>query len=96
MITPKFNDVMSAVIDGDEAAVTQLLDLGWWVDKRSSVGYTPLMAAAMRRNTGIAQLLLSRGADPNARGPNGATGLSLARERNDSATVALLEQHGAH
>lgn len=95
VITPKFNDVMTAVIYDDEAAVKQLLDLGRWVDKPSSVGLTPLMAAAMRRNAGMVQLLLTRGADPNASGPDGVTALALARERKDSATAALLEQHGA-
>ena len=95
MITPKFNDVMTAVIYDDEAAVKQLLDLGRWVDKPSSVGYTPLMAAVMRRNAGMLQLLLSRGADPNASGPDGVTALALARERKDGAAASLLEQHGA-
>jgi hypothetical protein len=95
VITPKFNDVMTAVIYEDESAVRQLLDLGWWVDKPSSVGYTPLMAAVMRGNVRIVQLLLERGADPNARGPGGVTALALARERDDTASAALLEQHGA-
>ncbi|MBE0616275.1 MAG: RDD family protein [Burkholderiales bacterium] len=96
VISPKFNDVMTAVIYEDEPAVKQLLDLGWWVDKPSTVGFTPLMAAVMRRNTRIAQLLLARGADPNASGPEGVTPLSLARERDDSATTALLVRQGAH
>ena len=95
VISPKFNDVMTAVMYDDEAAVKQLLDLGRWVDKPSSVGYTPLMAAAMRRNAGMVQLLLSRGADPNASGPDGVTALALARERKDSAAASLLEQYGA-
>lgn len=95
VITPKFNDVMTAVIYEDEGALRQLLDLGWWVDKPSSVGYTPLMAAVMRGNQRIVQLLLERGADPNARGTGGVTALALARERDDTASAALLKQHGA-
>ena len=95
VITPKYNDVMTAVMVGDEGAVTQLLDLGWWVDKRSSHGFTPLMAAVMNRNARMVQTLLARGADPNAQGPGGVTALRLARERNDAVSAALLEQLGA-
>lgn len=94
-ISPKYNDVMTAVLYGDEAGVRQLLDLGRWVDKRSSIGYTPLMAAVMNRDARIVQLLLERGADPNAAGPGGTTALGLARDRNDSASAALLERRGA-
>jgi len=32
-VSPRFNDVMTAVIYADPGAVTQLLDLGRWVDK---------------------------------------------------------------
>jgi hypothetical protein len=94
-ITPKYNDVMTAVMYGDEGAVNQLLDLGWWVDKPSSTGLTPLMGAVMRRDTRIVQVLLVRGADPNAQAPGGVTPLMLARDRNDAATATLLEQRGA-
>jgi len=95
VITPKYNDVMTAVMYGDEDAVTQLLDLGWWVDKPSSIGLTPLMAAVMNRNAGMVQVLLGRGADPNAQAPGGVTALRLARDRNDAVTATLLEQRGA-
>ena len=95
VITPKYNDVMTAVMVGDEDAVTQLLDLGWWVDKPSSDGFTPLMAAVMNRNARMVQMLLARGANPNAQAPGGVTALRLARDRNDAATAAILEQLGA-
>ena len=95
VITPKYNDVITAVMVGDEDAVTQLLDLGWWVDKPSSDGFTPLMAAVMNRNARMAQMLLARGANPNAQAPGGVTALRLARDRNDAVTAAILEQLGA-
>ena len=89
VIRPKYNDVMTAVLRGDQDAVTQLLDLGWWVDKPGADGLTPLMAAVMNRDTRMAQLLLDHGAIPSAQA------LRLARERNDTDTIALLEQRGA-
>lgn len=95
VITPKYNDVMTAVMVGDEDAVNQLLDLGWWVDKPSSIGLTPLMAAVMNRDARMVRVLLARGADPNAQAPGGVTALRLARDRNDAVTAALLEQRGA-
>lgn len=95
VITPKYNDVMTAVMYGDEGAVNQLLDLGRWVDKPSSTGLTPLMGAVMNRDTRMVQVLLVRGADPNAQAPGGVTALRLARDRNDAATATLLEQRGA-
>jgi hypothetical protein len=96
VITPKYNDVMTAVSYGDEEAAKQLLDLGWWVDKRGSNGLTPLMEAVMNRDSRMVQVLLANGADPNASGPGGVTPLGLARDRNDTGTVVLLQQHGAH
>lgn len=88
-ITPKYNDVMTAVLRGDREAAKELLDLGWWVDKPSANGVTPLMAAVMNRDTQMVQLLLEHGAEPSARA------LRLARKNKDAATASLLEQKGA-
>lgn len=88
-ITPKYNDVMTAVLRGDREATKELLDLGWWVDKPSENAITPLMAAVMNRDTQMVQLLLEYGAEPTLQA------LSLARKNNDAATAALLEQKGA-
>lgn len=87
-ITPKYNDIMTAVLRGDREAAKELLDLGWWVDKPSD-GVTPLVAAVMNRDTQMVQLLLEYGAEPTSQA------LSLARKNNDAATAALLEQKGA-
>lgn len=88
-VTPKYNDVMTAVLRGDREAAKELLDLGWWVDKPSANGITPLMAAVMNRDTQMVQLLLDHGAEPSAQA------LRLARKNKDAATAALLEQKGA-
>jgi uncharacterized RDD family membrane protein YckC len=89
VIKPKYNDVMTAVLRGDGDAVKQLLDLGWWVDKPNSDGFTPLMAAITNRDTQMVQLLLDHGAVPSSQA------LKLAREKKDAATASLLEQRGA-
>lgn len=87
--TPKYNDVLTAVLRSDREAVKQLLDLGRWVDKPGSSGLTPLMAAVMNRDTQMVELLLDRGAVP------GPQALKLARKNKDDATVSLLERRGA-
>ena len=92
---PKFNDVMTAVLSSDPVAVTELLDMGRWVDKRDSNGLTPLMAAVQLRDAKVAQLLIRRGADVNARAGGGATPLAFARENGDAAMVELLQRSGA-
>jgi uncharacterized RDD family membrane protein YckC len=92
---PKFNDVMTAVLYRDAGAVSELLGLGKWPDKRDSRGATPLMAAAMLGDARIAELLLKGGANANASAPNGDTALSLAREGRHEAVVGLLQRSGA-
>ncbi len=89
IVTPKYNDVLTAVLRSDKDAVKQLLDLGRWVDKPGPSGLTPLMAAIMNRDTQMVELLLDRGAVP------GPQALKLARKNKDDATVSLLERRGA-
>jgi uncharacterized RDD family membrane protein YckC len=90
-VTPKFNDVMTAVLYRDREAVTQLLDLGRWPDKRDSNGLTPLMVAVIvGRDAGMVQLLLERGADPSLQAPGGAIALDLAREVGAGEIETLL------
>lgn len=88
-ITPKYNDIMTAVLRSDLEAAKQLLDLGWWADKPGESGITPLMAAVMNRDTRMVQLLLDYGAEPTLQV------LRLARRNKDDATASLLEQKGA-
>lgn len=87
IITPKYNDMLTAALRGDKDAVRQLLDLGRWVDKPGSSGLTPLMAGVMNRDAQMVQLLLEHGAEPSAQA------LDRARKNKDAAMVLLLEQH---
>jgi hypothetical protein len=87
---PKFNDVMTAVLYRDRQAVSELLDLGRWPDKRDSNGLTPLMMAVIGRDATMVRLLLDRGADPDLQAPGGAVALDLARELGDGEIESLL------
>ena len=94
VVTPKYNDVMTAVMYRDAAAITQLLDLGWWVDRRDTNGVTPLMAAAWNGDTELVQLLLQRGADPNLRARGGSV-LEYAGRSGDGVIIEMLKNAGA-
>ena len=91
----RFNDLVTAVLYRDPAAVNELLAFGKWPDKPDSRGMTPLMLAAMLGDATIAEALLKAGADPNRPGPGGETAMSLAREGKHTGMVGLLRQHGA-
>jgi hypothetical protein len=92
--SPKFNDVMTAVMYRDAAAAAELLELGWWVDRRDSNRVTPLMAAAWIGDIAMTQLLLKGGADPNLRGPGGSV-LDYAGRSGDVQVMELLKRSGA-
>jgi len=92
--SPRFNDVMTAVMYRDAAAATELLELGWWVDRPDSNGVTPLMAAAWNGDGAMTQLLLKAGADLNRRGPGGSV-LDYAGRSSDVQVIELLKRSGA-
>ncbi|MGH8671178.1 MAG: ankyrin repeat domain-containing protein, partial [Burkholderiales bacterium] len=92
--THKYNDLMSAVMEGDRDAVIELLDQGKDVDQRSSTGFTPFLAAVTIGNRDLVKLLWSRGADTTPRGHNGYSALMYARRNNDQEMVRLLTQLG--
>ena len=83
---PKYNDLMSAVVNGDSAGVNELIALGRWVDKPDSKGNTPLVAAVRRGDQANAEVLLKAGADAYP-------ALAVARERRDAAMTSLLERY---
>jgi ankyrin repeat protein len=85
---------MTAVMYRDAAAATELLELGWWVDRRDSNGVTPLMAAAWNGDVAMTALLLKGGADPNRRGPGGSV-LDYAGRGGEIQVVELLKRSGA-
>lgn len=92
----RYNDVISATVMRDRAAVKELLDDGKNPNARQSDGLTPLMVAASNGDLDIATMLLAKGADPNLRS-GGRSALSIAKSRGGAgaATVQLLQQRGA-
>jgi uncharacterized protein len=94
MRSPRFNDVMTAVMYRDPAAAAELLELGWWVDRPDSNRMTPLMAAAWLGDLAMAQLLLKGGADPNLRSAAGSV-LDYADRGGDPQLIELLKRSGA-
>ena len=90
----RYNDVVSATVMRDQAAVKELLDDGKNPNARQKDGLTPLMIAAANGDAGIASMLLAKGADPNLRA-GGRSALSMARGRANAGMVQLLERSGA-
>ena len=95
-IYSRYNDVITATVMRDGAAVKELLADGKNPNVRQRDGFTPLMIAASNGDTEIASMLLAKGADPNARA-GGKSALSIAKSRGGAgaAVVQLLERSGA-
>jgi len=91
----RYNDLITAAVMRDSAAVKELLADGKYPDARQKDGVTPLMVAAANGDVETAQMLLAKGADPNLRAAGGKTALSLAKERNAAAMMQLLQSRGA-
>lgn len=85
---PKYNDLVTAVLYRDAAAVSQLLRMGKWPDKPDSRGATPLMLAVQMNDAGSAEALLKAGADASRAVP-------LAQAQSDRAMLDLLKRYAA-
>jgi hypothetical protein len=93
----RYNDLITATVMRDRAAVKELLDDGKSPNVRQADGSTPLMIAVGNNDAATAGMLLAKGADPNLRASGGATALSIARSRGASGAelVQLLQRSGA-
>jgi ankyrin repeat protein len=88
---------------GDVGTLKALLDHGAEVDARLSSarrdlkGRTPLMLAASSDYlpAEAVKMLIDRGADVGAKGPEGETALDLAKRNGDSPVTDLLRRSGA-
>jgi hypothetical protein len=91
----RYNDLITAAVMRDRAAVKELLADGKYPDVRQKDGITPLMIAASNGDVETASMLLGNGADPNLRAAGGKSALSFARARGAGAMVQLLQSKGA-
>lgn len=90
--------VGEATADVDEQSrlsiVVQLLDCGLPVDSRDEDGSTPLYWACAQGLSQVAELLLSRGADPNCRSAR-RSAIHVAIGWKHPQCLLLLLEHGA-
>lgn len=91
------DDIHAVVADCDLDKVAALLkENPTLVSSKDADNLTPLHVAALRGHTAIAEMLLARGANSNARhGRDEPTPLFLAAVKGRTATVELLLAHGA-
>jgi uncharacterized protein len=84
--------LMMAALNGRLDWAKKLLERGAQVQKP---GWSPVHYAASGPSTEVLALLLDRGADLNARAPNGSTPLMMAARYGTEDSVKLLVQRGA-
>lgn len=91
-----FSPLHLASFFGRVATVRLLLGRGAPVDRpsRNGMRVTPLHSAVAGRHTGIAELLLAEGADPNARQEGGFVPLHAAAQHGDLPLVQILLDRG--
>jgi hypothetical protein len=89
-------DVWSAVAEGNRDAVARLLAAGTSVNARQpGSDLTPLNGAAVFGQTGVAKLLLEKGADVSLANRDGNTALHIAAFFANKELVELLLDKGA-
>ena len=93
---PLPSTLLTAIQRGDRVTVNEYLNRGASPNEILSNGASPLKSAVVSSNASVAELLLSRGADVNARDGTGKTALFWARRMNNQAMVQMLLNHGAH
>ncbi|MCF8033678.1 MAG: ankyrin repeat domain-containing protein [Desulfarculaceae bacterium] len=92
---PAPHPLMSAVAGGDHQAIARVLQKQPELIDRTFQGRTPLHLAAMMNFVWGVDILLARGADPNARDALGDTPLHAAAYGIGKHTVPLLLKAGA-
>ena len=88
--------IHQAVFDGNIEAIKQAIADGVDVNSKGIGGFTPLLIAAMEGHNEVVELLISKGADVDARWHgDGATPLRFAAARGYKEIVELLISKGA-
>ena len=86
--------LQSALAGRHEDCAILLIEHGADVDGRPAGGWPPLLYCAASGLVRTARLLLERGADPNAPGPEGQTALAMAEQKGREDVAALLRRQG--
>ena len=88
-------DIHQAAEEGNIEAVKQHLAAGMDVDVKDKKGRTPLhRVSGSGYNKEIAELLITKGADVNAKDEDDRTALDLAIRFKRTETADLLRKHG--
>jgi len=82
-----------ALQEPNRGVIELLINAGVPIDQPDEEGWTPLWFALEKLE--IASILLSRGANPNKKNPEGMTLLAFAMENDDKRIQALLLEYGA-
>src|SRR6266851_2549949 len=85
-----FDQAHRAIKHGNLASIRQALDAGMDANLSNKFSWTLLMLAGIEGNTGVGELLIKRGADPNKVNDGGETALSLAARAGHVRFVELL------
>lgn len=86
--------LLAATREGDQAAVTRLLDEGAAIDSRNRIGDTPLISACKKGLTPMARMLIERGANVSQADVQGITPLmASAFDGNDEIAALLIAHH---
>ena len=89
---PGWTPLIYAATGGHEPVVRYLLDQGARIDAPSPNGTTALMMAVREHRVDVAELLLSRGADPLRRNDAGLSALQYAEQGNETELAARLRR----
>ena len=91
------SNIADLAFRGDQYAISRALSRGGYINERDSFmrKYTALMVASREGDLRLAEFLLDRGADVNARTPDGHTALMYASYNRYPEIVKLLIKRGA-
>jgi len=90
-------DIVLAVSACNLAKATRLLDKSPALcDVKRSNGQPLIITAVEMKNSDMVKLLISKGADVNAKNRGGKTALTVATESGDKEMEKLLREHGAN